>query len=308
MSEPAPVDVDASPIAYRVVGDPDSSLVLFLHGLGGGRTAWDPQLRAVGERRRALAWDMPGYGASAPVGGQLDFEAITDALAGLLDHLGVDAAHLVGLSFGGMHAQHMALVYPDRVASLTLVDTSPAFGLDGTTRNEWLASRLDSFDTDTDTAAFATEADGGAGDAATADVDGAAGERAPAVRSLADIGEHVVRAIAAPGFAGPGFDESVDAFGRISVDAFRSACHCLVEHDLRGRLGAIVVPTLVVVGELDTETPPSYAAAIAAEIPGARLVEVPDAGHLLPAEAPDVFNRLLLEFLDDVEGVGTDDR
>lgn len=280
MPEPALVDVDASPIAYRCAGDPGGPLVLFLHGLGGGRTAWDPQLRAVGERRRAVAWDMPGYGASAPVAGQLDFAAISDALAGLLDHLGVDAAHLVGLSFGGMHAQHAALAYPDRVASLTLVDTSPAFGLEGTTRADWLASRLGAFDADADPAG-----DGGG---------------APA-RSLADIGEYVVRAIAAPGFAGPGFDESVAAFGRISVEAFRSACHCLVEHDLRGRLGAITVPTQVVVGELDTETPPAYAAAIAAEIPGAHLVEIPGAGHLVPAEAPETFNRLLLGFLDDAE-------
>jgi 3-oxoadipate enol-lactonase len=291
MTEPALVDVDASPIAYRCAGDPDGAVALFLHGLGGGRTAWDPQLRAVGEHRRAVAWDMPGYGASAPVAGQLDFAAITDALVGLLDHLGVDTAHLVGLSFGGMHAQHAALAHPDRVASLTLVDTSPAFGLDGTTRADWLASRLGAFDTDTDT----DRADDGGGGAED-------GGGAPA-RSLADIGEPVVRAIAAPGFAGPGFDESVAAFGRISVEAFRSACHCLVEHDLRGRLDAIAVPTLVVVGELDTETPPSYAAAIAAEIPGARLVEVPGAGHLLPAEAPEVFNRLLLGFLGDVEGI-----
>jgi len=293
MIEPALLDVDASPIAYRAGGDPDDPLVVFLHGLGGGRTAWDPQLRAVGRRRRVVAWDMPGYGASVPPAGRLDFAAVTDALVGLLDHLGVDTAHLVGLSFGGMHAQHAALAHPDRVASLTLVDTSPAFGLDGTTRADWLASRLGSFD---------TAAAGAPGDAAADAVGGGADGSAPAL-SMADIGEPVVRAIAAPGFAGPGFDESVAAFGRITVDAFRSACHCLVEHDLRGRLGAIVVPTLVVVGELDTETPPSNAAAIAAEIPGARLVEVPAAGHLLPAEAPEVFNQLLLGFLDEVEGM-----
>lgn len=287
MTEPVLFDVDASPIAYRAAGDPEGRPVVFLHGLGGGRTAWDPQLRAVGARRRAVAWDMPGYGASARAVGRLDFAAIADALIGLLDHLEVDGAHLVGLSFGGMHAQHAALAHPDRVASLTLVDTSPAFGLDGTTPADWLAARLGAFDVPT-------------GEVAD-DGDGAA---APA-RSLVDIAEHVVRAIAAPSFAGPGFEESVAAFGRITVEAVRAACHCLVEHDLRGRLGAIAAPTLVVVGELDSETPPSYARAIAAEIPGARLVEVPGAGHLLPAEAPDTFNRLLLGFLDDVERTAT---
>jgi pimeloyl-ACP methyl ester carboxylesterase len=80
---------------------------------------------------------------------------------------------------------------------------------------------------------------------------------------------------------------------RISAGALRRAIDCLVTHDLRGRLREITLPTLVLVGELDDETPRSYAEAIVSEIAGARLEVVPGAGHLLNAEAPDAVNALL---------------
>jgi 3-oxoadipate enol-lactonase len=270
MEATEPVDVDEHPIAWRETGPADAPVVLFLHGLGGGRTAWDPQLAALSSEFRCVAWDMPGYGASAPVGpdATLSFATIVDALVGLLDRLGVQRAHLVGLSYGGMHAQHLALAHPDRVASLTLTDTSPAFGLDGTDRDEWIASRL------------APLAAGG---------------------SLAAIAPAVVTAIAAPGFAGPEFDASVAAFGRIGDDAFAAACRALPDHDVRDRLHEITAPTLVVVGSADTETPPSYARFLADGIAGARLEIIDGAGHLAPAEDPATFNRLLAAFLDETE-------
>ena len=115
--------------------------VVFLHGLGGSRTSWEPQLAGLSNEFRCIAWDMPGYGASAPVE-PLTFAAIADAVARLLDAADVERAHLVGESFGGMHALHTALRHPERVARLVLANTSPAFGLDGTDPDAWRASRL----------------------------------------------------------------------------------------------------------------------------------------------------------------------
>ena len=97
-------DVDEA-ISWREQGHGD--VVLFLHGLGGSRTAWEPQLEDLSDGWRCVAWDMPGYGASAPVD-PLTFPAIADAVAGLLDRLGVTSAHLCGLSFG----------YPDTEARI----------------------------------------------------------------------------------------------------------------------------------------------------------------------------------------------
>ncbi len=269
MSEPeaggALVDVNATPIAWREAGGGD--IVVFLHGIGASRTVWDRQLVDLADDWRCVAWDMPGYGGSEPVD-SLTFPIIADAVVGLLDTLGAERAHLIGLSFGGQHALHTAIRHPERVRSLVLADTSPAFGIDGTTREEWVTARL------------------GAIDGAT---------------SFAGIASRVIGAVSAPGFAGPAFDDAVAAMERVAVDAFRASVRCLPDHDVRHRLGDVATPTLVIVGELDRETPPSYAEALAYGIPNAEMAVIADVGHLTPMEAPAEFNRLVREFLRRVE-------
>ena len=83
----------------------------------------------------------------------------------------------------------------------------------------------------------------------------------------------------------------------VGVDAFCRSAEALLHHDTADRLGAIGVPTLVTVGELDLVLPPRYSRELAERIPGARLVVIPDAGHQPFQELPDDYNRLLLEFL-----------
>jgi pimeloyl-ACP methyl ester carboxylesterase len=84
---------------------------------------------------------------------------------------------------------------------------------------------------------------------------------------------------------------------RIPSDGLRAAIGCLPDHDVRQRLADITVPTLVLVGELDEETPPAYSRALADGIPGAGLEIVADAGHLSNLEQPEAVNRLLSRFL-----------
>ena len=248
-------------IAWREAGNGDP--IVFLHGLGGTRMAWEAQLTDLGDHYRCLAWDMPGYGGSRPVV-PLTFEAIADAVARLLDLVEIDKAHLCGLSFGGQHAQHVALRHPDRVNGLILVDTSPAFGLDGTDPDEWRASRLDAID---------------------------------AGLTPAQIAADVISSIAAPGFSGPEYDRAVAAFASIDPAGFRAACDCLVTHDVRDRLGHIDVPALVVFGELDFETPAAYSRLIADLIGESELFEIAGAGHLVPSEAPEILNALIRRFM-----------
>ena len=255
------IDHDRSPISWRESGE--GPPVIFLHGLGGTRTAWDPQLRDLGSRFRCIAWDMPGYGASPPPT-RLTFPAIADGLAGLLDTLDIEAADLVGLSFGGMHALHTTIRHPRRVRRLVLADTSPAFGLDGTNPRDWKAARLE-----------------------------------PLERGLspADMAAGVIESICA-GVLDPGtHGQLVASFGRISVAGFRAAVECLPTHDVRGDLGHITCPALVIVGAEDRETPPSYAATLAAGLPDSTLEVLHGVGHLSPSEAPERFNELVAEFL-----------
>jgi 3-oxoadipate enol-lactonase len=258
-----PFDVEG-PIAWREAGpaEPEGTIV-FLHGLGGSRTAWDAQLAALSDQWRCVAWDMPGYGASEPLV-PLTFSGIAAAVVALLDTLDVDRAHLCGLSFGGQQAQHVALAYPDRVASLTLADSSAAFGIDGTDAEAWKRARTDALD---------------------------------AGQTPADIAGAVIDAISGPGFAGPERDAAVAAFSRISSAGLRAACDCLPTHDVRSRLSEISAPTLVLVGELDEETPPSYSEMLSNGIAKSELRVLEGVGHLSPAEAPVEFNNAVRTFL-----------
>ena len=262
-------DVDQGPVAWREAGE--GEVVLLLHGLGGSRTAWRPQLEGLSANHRVVAWDLPGYGASAPLGGPPTFPALADAVARLLDALGADRAHVVGLSMGGMIAQHAALHHADRVRSLALLSTSPAFGLDGTRPEDWRAARLAPLD---------------------------------AGRRPGDDAVGVVTAIAGPDIPAAAVAEQATAMERITGPALRRAIDCLVTHDLRGQLGQIATPALVMTGELDRETPPAYGQALADALAAATFRVVPGVGHLLPAEAPDVVNAALVDHFGRVEQDG----
>jgi len=116
-------------------------MVLMLHGAAGGYRSFAPQVeRYAWAGYRAVAWDMPGYGASEPLEG-FSLVAAADAAADLVGRLG-GPAHVVGMSMGGMIALELALRHPTAVRSLALVSTSPAFGLDGTDPDAWRAQRL----------------------------------------------------------------------------------------------------------------------------------------------------------------------
>ena len=254
------MDVDG-PVSWREQGR--GAPVLFLHGLGGSRTCWEPQLDGLSDMFRCIAWDMPGYGASAPVE-PLTFSAVADAVARLLDAAGVDRAHLVGESFGGMHALHAALHRPDRVGRMVLANTSPAFGLDGTDPAAWRAARLAPLD---------------------------------AGLTPADIAVDVLTAVAGPGLGGEVLAMRAAAFARIPSAGLRAAVECLPSHNVRDRLVEIAAPTLVVAGETDAETPVAYARALVDGLPNAELVVLAGVGHLAVSEAPDAFNRLVRDFL-----------
>ena len=253
-------DMDG-PVAWREQGR--GQPVVFLHGLGGSRTSWEPQLRGLSDEFRAIAWDMPGYGASAPVE-PLTFAAVADDVARLLDAAGVDRAHLVGESFGGMHALHTALHHPDRVGRMVLANTSPAFGLDGTDPAAWRAARLAPLD---------------------------------AGLTPADIAVDVLTAVAGPGLGDEGLAMRAAAFARIPSTGLRAAVECLPSHNVLDRLVEVATPTLVIAGELDAETPVAYARALVHGLPNAELVVLDGIGHLAVSEAPETVNRLVRTFL-----------
>lgn len=263
---PGPIDVQHHPFAWREAGTGEP--VLLLHGLGGSRLSWEPQLGRLGHHR-TVAWDMPGYGAAdALPDDPLTFAAVADAAAHCIEALGHERAHVVGISMGGMIAQYLAARHPHRVRSLVLLSSSPAFGLDGTSPAEWTALRL-----------------------------------APLEQGLqpGDYAERVVRALGGAGISPEAVAGQCAAMARISAAALRRSIAMIVTHDSRPLLASITAPTLVMVGIDDTETPPTYSQYLAQHLPHASIAVVPGAGHLLNAEAPDLVNELITEHLHTVE-------
>jgi pimeloyl-ACP methyl ester carboxylesterase len=250
-------DVPGSPLAWRSSGSPDAPPAVFIHGLGGNRFSWEPQLGALADVRQCLACDLPGYGKSAGLPGTLP--EVASLIADWIGGLGRGPADVVGLSFGGMVAQRLALNHPGAVRTLALLDTSPAFGFDGvTTPEEWLATRVNP-----------------SPDAPSPDTDliiaGIVGPHCPA--EVRDAAAAIMR--------------------EVPPATLAASCRALVAHDTRDLLHRVAARTLVMVGAQDTETPETYARAIADRIPGARLVVIPDAGHLANVEAPEAVNEEL---------------
>ncbi len=110
---------------YREAGRGARTLV-FLHGVGTDAESWELQLAEFGQHYRAIAWNMPGYGGSAPLAIP-SFAGMADALRDLLDELAVPRVDLIGHSYGGMVAQEFAARHPSRLRTPTSPGTQPVF-------------------------------------------------------------------------------------------------------------------------------------------------------------------------------------
>jgi pimeloyl-ACP methyl ester carboxylesterase len=256
----------SGPVAIAYESQGSGPLVVFLHGIGGNRTNWHGQLERFSDKFCAVTWDARGYGASDDPPQTLKFSDFADDLARLLDHLKAEHAHLVGLSMGGMIIQDFYGHYPERVATLALVDTSPGFATASEeAKRDFLARRLE-----------------------------------PLEKGLtpADIAPGLVEVLVAKSAAAAVRAQLHASLSALRKEPYKQALHATVTTDFRPILPKITVPTLVIVGEEDIVTPPSASEFLAKNIPGASLVQIPGAGHLTNIEKPEAFNAALASFLD----------
>lgn len=247
--------VDEGRIYAEVSGAGDP--VLLLHAGVADRRVWDPVVPALAAAGyRTIRYDMRGYGRSAPA--VAEHSLVRDALA-VLDAAGVAAAHFVGLSQGAATGVDTALAHPDRVLTLTLV----APGLTG---YGW--PRLPGFER--------RMAAAEAGDAhrlaiemarlwAPLSFTGETEERDPAARIIVDQAEQFMR-------------DEMEAEEPSAVD----------------RLGEIIAPTLVVLGDSDLDAVSEIGRLLVTRIPGARSVTLSGADHMLPLRVPEQLEKLLL--------------
>jgi len=118
----ASIDTELGRIGLIDRGSGDRTPVIFLHGVGSDKSVWRPQLDHFGQSRRALAFDYPGYGESELVPNATRDDFASAALA-TMDTLGIEKAHVCGLSLGGVIAIAMQSAAPDRCASLVIADS-----------------------------------------------------------------------------------------------------------------------------------------------------------------------------------------
>lgn len=265
MATPLPALQSAANITYRESGRSDAPALVLLHGIGSTSAGWRLQYGPLGKHCSVVAWDAPGYGGSKPLAGEAPgAEAYAQALARLLDALGIDQAILGTNSWGTPTAVVFARLYPERVRALVL--GGPAAGY---------------------------------GSAPKADREKRTEARLARVRALGmkKMREEDAADLVAPGTRAEVLEWIQGAEG-LHADGYAQAARMLAEVDVPREIAAVACPVKVVSGELDRRTPPeSNARRIAAAAPKATLLMVPNCGHLPHLEHPDVFNAAVLEML-----------
>lgn len=238
--------------------------VVFLHGFPLDRTFWKPQLSALIAQARCIAPDLRGFGDSTPAA-PYSMDQYADDVVALLDHLGIDRAVIAGLSMGGYVAFALWRRHRERVRALILADTR----------------------------ATADSAEGLEKRRALLEVARREGSGAVATRQLPTLLGATTRE------RNPDVAEWLHLMMAMQpVEGVAGAIEAMMARpDSTPDLATITVPTLIVVGEEDTLTPPSDAAAMAGAIRGARLETLTLAGHLAPVERPAAFNHIVAEFV-----------
>lgn len=240
-------------------------LVLMLHGSGGGFRSFAPQVETLASLGwRAVAWDMPGYGYSAPIE-PYAFKGLAERCIALIEALRPQGGTvaLVGQGMGGMVAQEVVLRRPDRVRQLVLVATVAAVHETGDYARH-IAQCLDWL-------------------AAGRDMDEIAALRLPR--------------LVGPGALPEGVRLAHFCQGEARAATWRRALEAMRDFDRSTALAHIAVPTLVVAGAQDRVAPPQALRDVAAAIVGSQYLELEGVGHLPHLEAPDAFDAALLDFL-----------
>jgi 3-oxoadipate enol-lactonase len=262
------VNIDSIELQYEISGY--GPPVVFINGLTMDMNGWLPQVEPFSRKYRILRYDCRGQGGSGKPDGEYSQEQHADDLDGLMDELDIPKAHIIGLSNGGMIAQHFALRHKEKTGALVLVDTcSHVDTLLGLVITSWIKS---------------AEA-GGSGlryDVAL-----------PYLFSEEFTKKNLDRMMA--------MKELNLAIN--PVKPVVSLSKASLSHDLRDRVSEITAPTLIIAGEEDILIPVKYSRILREKIKDSTLVTIKRCGHVPPIEKPDEFNEIVMRFLADRDGL-----
>jgi 3-oxoadipate enol-lactonase len=250
-------------INYDLQGPEQAPVITCCHCLSGDLNIWKPQLQALRETYRVLRLDLRGHGRSSAPVGDYTMDMLSEDVLGLLDVLGIQQTHFLGISLGGMIGQTLAIKHQERLSSLIACDTTCRVPPD--MEPVW-RERIET----------AKE------------------------KGMDALAEETLSRWLSPAFRVQ--DEATTSQIKQTilstpVDGFIGCCKAISTFDLKDRLPQISLPCLVMVGEHDPGTPLSNAEEIQAQIPGAELVVVPQSYHLSNVEGAADFNSRVLDFL-----------
>jgi pimeloyl-ACP methyl ester carboxylesterase len=235
--------------------------VVLLHGLGSSTRDWEPQMAALSKAYRVVSIDLLGHGRSSRPRGPYSMAGFAADVAAVLGHLGLDSAHVCGISLGGMVAFQLAADFPERVRTLAIINSGPAFP------GRTLRGRL------TLLSRFAVI-------------------RMKGLPALAPI-------IAGRLFPKPEQEPLrqtfIQRFAENDRSAYEATMRAIGKFDVSDRLDRIRCPVLVLASDRDY-TPVAAKEAYVSRLADARLVVIADSGHASPMDQPERVNAALMEF------------
>ncbi|SDX29414.1 alpha/beta fold hydrolase [Roseicitreum antarcticum] len=247
-------------LSVRVDGAAGKPWVILSNGLATDLHMWDDQIDALSQSHRIIRYDTRGHGQSSAPPGPYDFEVLVADMLAVLNHVGADAADVIGLSLGGMTALGLGLAHPDRVRRMVVCDAR--------------ADNPPAFVAGWDDRIAAIEQAGMealvAGTMARWFTPGAR----PEVRTRA---EAMIRATSVAGYTG--------------------CARALQGLSYLSRLSELRIPVLYIVGELDEAAPPAAMQVMAGATPQGQLVVLPGLAHIPTMESPGAFRDAVLPWL-----------
>jgi pimeloyl-ACP methyl ester carboxylesterase len=259
-------------INYRIEGQGEPLVMIM--GIGADRTAWRFQTPTFKKHYRVVTFDNRGVGKSDKPTGPYSIKMMADDTVGLMNHLGIEKAHVLGVSMGGMIAQELAINYPERVLRLVLSGTfARRDDSSGLSPELYQALGYDEGYSDDDL------------------------RNTPIIKQVGAsvylaLNKRLYKIIAL--LLMPLIKFQIRLMGTTGILGQQEA---LLGHDTADRLGIIKAPTLVITGSKDRVFKPSSSEVIAELIPNARLVKVDGGSHSFPMEMRSRFNKEVLDFL-----------
>lgn len=255
--------VNRMEIHYELSGEESRPVVMLSHSLASSLKMWEPQMDVLRSHFRVLRYDTRGHGKSEVTPAPYTLELLAEDVMGLINQLGIDRVHWVGLSMGGMIGQAVALHYPQRLRSLTLCDTSAVIPAE--MQPIW-EERIEAVRTRGMSSQFEATMDRWF---------------TPSYRSLNPPMLKVIE----------------EEFLATPPEGYIGCASAIRRLNYLNRLGEIHLPTLILVGEDDPATPVSASQAIHGQIQNSTLVILPHCCHLSNVEQAEAFNTHLLAFL-----------